>query len=62
MAIIPEFYINAVISIGKRNATEISWMGTGFLYLEKLTKKEMFVQCLLLISMCLLTNLVLYYD
>lgn len=39
MAIIPEFYINAVISIGKRNATEISWMGTGFFILRKIDKK-----------------------
>ena len=30
MAIIPEFFINSVISIGVRNNTDISWIGTGF--------------------------------
>lgn len=30
MAIIPEFFINSVISIGVRNNTGISWIGTGF--------------------------------
>jgi len=39
MAIIPEFYINAVISIGKRNATDVSWIGTGFFILRKIDEE-----------------------
>lgn len=31
MAIIPKFFIDAVVSIGNRNHTEIDWIGTGFL-------------------------------
>ena len=30
MAIIPEFFINSVTSIGVRNGAGISWTGTGF--------------------------------
>ena len=30
MAVIPNFYINAVASIGVKSQTGISWIGTGF--------------------------------
>ena len=30
MAIIPDFYINAVTSIGVQTNSKISWIGTGF--------------------------------
>ena len=30
MAIIPEFYLNAVTSIGIRNGDDVSWISTGF--------------------------------
>lgn len=31
MAIIPDFYINAVTAIGTRTASDVNWFGTGFL-------------------------------
>ena len=34
MAVIPEFYINAVTSIGSRTDTGVSWFGTGFFILR----------------------------
>ena len=36
MAIIPEFFINSVTSIGIRNSTGISWIGTGFFIVRML--------------------------
>lgn len=36
MAIIPEFFINSVISIGVRNFDNISWVGTGFFIVRKI--------------------------
>lgn len=31
MAIIPNFYLNAVVAIGNGNASNVTWCGTGFL-------------------------------
>ena len=36
MAIIPEFFINSVTSIGIRNGAGISWIGTGFFIVRML--------------------------
>lgn len=40
MAIIPPFYMNAVVSIGMRNVDgEINWIGTGFFVKRKITEE-----------------------
>ena len=36
MSIVPQFYLNAVVSIGTRVSDEIKWIGTGFFALRKL--------------------------
>ena len=35
MSIIPQFYLNAVVSIGRRVSDEIKWIATGFFALRK---------------------------
>mgnify|MGYP004614608299 CR=1 FL=1 len=35
MSIVPQFYLNAVVSIGTRVSDEIKWIGTGFFALRK---------------------------
>lgn len=40
MAIIPDFYINAVVSIGVRKKEEIKWIGTGFFVVKKVSENE----------------------
>ena len=35
MSIVPQFYLNAVVSIGTRMSDEIRWIGTGFFALRK---------------------------
>lgn len=39
MAIVPKFFIDAVVSIGNRNHTEIDWIGTGFFVIRKVDKE-----------------------
>lgn len=39
MAVLPEFYINAVASIGKRAETGIAWIGTGF-FVKRIVDKD----------------------
>lgn len=40
MAIVPNFYINAVLSLGiKKKDDSISWIGTGFFVLRKVNKE-----------------------
>ena len=37
MAVIPNFYINAVVSIGIRNQSKgVSWIGSGFFVIRKI--------------------------
>ena len=36
MAIIPNFFIDAAVSIGYRNAANIEWIGTGFFVIRKI--------------------------
>ena len=36
MSIVPQFYINSVASIGVRNSSSISWIGTGFFSYRKI--------------------------
>lgn len=36
MSIIPEFYKNAVVCIGIKNTTDITWIGTGFFVIREL--------------------------
>ena len=31
MAIIPNFYVNAVVAIGTGSVSNVTWVGTGFL-------------------------------
>lgn len=35
MALIPQFFIDAVVSIGVRNGTQTVWIGTGFFAMRK---------------------------
>lgn len=35
MSIVPQFYLNAVVSIGTRISDEIKWIGTGFFAFRK---------------------------
>lgn len=35
MSIVPQFYLNAVVSIGTRNSGKIKWIGTGFFAFRK---------------------------
>ena len=39
MAILPEFYLNAVASIGVRQGENVSWIGTGFFILRIVNEK-----------------------
>lgn len=39
MAIIPKFFINAVVSIGYRNPAKVDWVGTGFFVIRKVDKE-----------------------
>lgn len=36
MALIPKFYIEAVLSIGIRSAMGVNWIGTGFFVIKKI--------------------------
>ena len=38
MAIIPSFYLDAVVSIGIKNNSEIEWIGTGFFVVRKVNE------------------------
>lgn len=41
MALIPKFYIDAVVSIGNRMPdNSVSWMGTGFLVNRRIDDKN----------------------
>ena len=40
MAIIPRFYMNAVVSIGVMKEKEVKWVGTGFFVLKPLTSNQ----------------------
>ena len=40
MALIPHFYMEAVVSIGIRNENTINWIGTGFFVIEPFNDNE----------------------
>lgn len=40
MALIPKFFMEAVVSIGLRNGTVINWIGTGFFVVKPLGKDK----------------------
>ena len=50
MAVIPEFYINAVTSIGSRTDTGVSWFGTGFFILRIIDAEGNEVLCQILFT------------
>lgn len=40
MALIPKFFIEAVVSIGVRNGLSINWIGTGFIIVKPIGKEK----------------------
>lgn len=43
MGLIPKFYMEAVISIGIRIASDIKWIGTGFFVIKKMKGREAYL-------------------
>lgn len=43
MALLPKFYMEAVVSIGIRSASVINWIGTGFFVIKKLKTEDTYL-------------------